>query len=102
MATILIVDDEPPTLELIAVVLSDEGYVVYTARTPAHARAALAENRPDLMLVDYHLAGIKGDDLARELRSEGLVDAPIVITTTDTQIAKALMLDGFDACLTKP
>src|SRR5690242_6031488 len=98
----LVVDNDPPTLELIAEELSDEGYTVRAVLTPAAARAAIREQHSDLVLVDLHLSEIAGDAQACELRSTGLVDAIIILMTDDVRKTKELALDGIDFCLLKP
>ena len=60
---ILIVDDERDIRELVAGVLSDEGYVCRTAGDSAAALAAVDERRPSLVLLDVWLHGSPMDGL---------------------------------------
>lgn len=60
---VLIVDDERDIRELVAGVLSDEGYVCRTAGDSAAALAAVDERRPSLVLLDVWLHGSPMDGL---------------------------------------
>jgi DNA-binding response OmpR family regulator len=99
---ILVVDDDPPIVEFIAELLTDEGYRVCTALTPADARAAIAKRRPDLVLLDLHMPGISGYVLAHDLRSDGLADVPIIMMTADANTTSNLSMDDIAFCLLKP
>ena len=99
---ILVIDDEPTIVEFIAEALTDEGYTVRVALTPADARAAIVEYHPDLVLLDLHLPGKSGDILMQDLKDDGLADVSIILMTADAQTAKSLAMDGIDYCLAKP
>jgi len=99
---ILVVDDYLPIVEFIADALTDDGYTVRIARDVAQAGAAIAERRPDLVLVDLHVPGTPGDSLALDLTNDPLGAVPVVIMTADTRLARDLSVDGFAFCLTKP
>lgn len=64
-AHVLVVDDEPDIRELVQEILEDEGYEVTTAASADEARAALAERRPDLALLDIWMPGEDGISLLK-------------------------------------
>ena len=99
---ILVIDNEPTIVGFIAEALTDEGYTVRTALDPQDARATIAARHPDLVLLDLHLPGTRGDVLARDFKNDGLADVPIVMMTADAQIAKSLSMEDIDYCLAKP
>lgn len=72
-ARILLVDDHPDTLQLLAIVLRKHGYAVETAED-AEAALHIARNRPlDLVVSDIHLPDRHGLELMRDLyRTYGL------------------------------
>src|SRR5215208_5347990 len=78
---ILVVDDDEPTLTFIAEALCDEGYTVHTALCPAAARAVIIAQRPDLVLLDFHLPGKTGDIVVQDLKDDGLDNIPIILMT---------------------
>jgi CheY-like chemotaxis protein/anti-sigma regulatory factor (Ser/Thr protein kinase) len=67
--TVLVVDDDPDTLDLVATVLRQRGADVLTAPDVQAALAHLRERRPDILLSDLAMPGQDGFDLIREVRS---------------------------------
>jgi CheY-like chemotaxis protein len=102
---ILIVDDNPTNLKLVAVLLSAEGYEVRTAADAEEALAELARERPRLILMDLQLPGMDGLTLTRRLKADPATqDIPILALTAyamkgDEQKARDA---GCDAYITKP
>lgn len=100
---ILIVDDEAPIRKLLRVGLAAEGYATVEAESGEEALARLAQDKPDLVLLDLGLPGMIGFDLLERWRAE-LLEVPIVILssrTDETGIVQALEL-GADDYVTKP
>jgi DNA-binding response OmpR family regulator len=80
---VLLVDDDPAMRAATADLLRGEGVEVLAAADLDGARAALADRRPDLALLDFHLAeGATGLALAAEL---GLATAgvPVLVVSAD-------------------
>jgi len=65
--TLLVVDDEATLREPLAAYLARQGFVVHEAESAAKARSALAETRPDLVLLDVMMPGEDGLSLCRHL-----------------------------------
>ncbi len=102
---ILVVDDSRDNLEILATRLRFRGYVVDTATSGEEALARVAENPPDLILLDVMMPGLDGFEVARRIRSdEDLPFIPIIlITARDTTQDKVIGLDaGANDYLTKP
>ncbi|AGB74609.1 MULTISPECIES: response regulator transcription factor [Rhizobium] len=100
---ILVVDDEPPIRKLLRVGLGAQGYVVNEAQSAASARVSVAEDQPDLIVLDLGLPDKSGQDLLLEWREDG-VQIPVVILSSRTDeagIVKALE-SGADDYVTKP
>ena len=68
-ARILIVEDNPLNRLLIRDILALRGHEVMEAATVEEARAALAANAPDLLLLDVQIPGGGGEAVIREVRS---------------------------------
>jgi two-component system phosphate regulon response regulator PhoB len=104
-ATILVVEDEPQVQELLAVNLEHAGHRVLRAGSAEEAEAAIREELPDVLILDWMLPGESGVALARRLRSaERTQRLPILMLT-----ARAMEHDkisgleaGADDYLTKP
>ena len=100
-ALVLAVEDEPRNTALLEAILQPAGYVLLTAGTLEVAREWLADNRPDIVLLDRHLPDGDGLDLAREVRAEPrLHDVPILLVSAsvlpdDQAAAEAAGCDGF-------
>jgi CheY-like chemotaxis protein len=82
--SILIVDNEPTIVDLLVEILTDEGYIAYTAPDGAGALAAIARHSPALLMLDVRMPGLPGAALIAQMREAGLTAVPIVLITTAT------------------
>ncbi len=79
---ILIVDDEPAIRDMVAFALRKGEYEPIHAGDAREAQTAIADHRPDLILLDWMLPGTSGLDLARRWRKDSLTrDVPIIMLT---------------------
>jgi CheY-like chemotaxis protein len=67
---ILIVDDNPTNLKLVAYLMRANGFAVDTAADADGALAAIRAQRPELILMDVQLPGIDGLELTRRLKAD--------------------------------
>ena len=67
---ILIVDDNPTNLKLVAYLMKANGYAVSTAIDAQAALAEISAKRPALILMDVQLPGIDGLELTRRLKAD--------------------------------
>lgn len=87
---VLCVDDDADTLKLRRVLLQSSGYDVITSTSGAKALEILAQGtRIDLVLIDYVMTGMNGDELAQELRQE-YPQLPIVVVSAVGQLPPSL------------
>lgn len=99
---IMIVDDDPDTVQLLKEILRNEGFDVYGATSRDEALRKSAEIPPNLVLLDLMMPDYDGWDTFDHLRS--VTNAPvIVISAKDSKddIVHGLQL-GIDDYLTKP
>jgi two-component system phosphate regulon response regulator PhoB len=104
-ATVLIVEDEPAILELIAVNLEHAGFETLRAKSAEEAGRLLADILPDLVLLDWMLPGQSGLALARRLRGDARTrDMPLIFLTAraDEPDKIAGLEAGADDYITKP
>lgn len=79
---VLIVEDEAPIRDMLRFALERADFRATEAGDAQAARLAMANDRPDLMLLDWMLPGASGGELARELRRDELTaDLPIIMVT---------------------
>ena len=102
---ILIVEDEAPIREMIAFHLNRAGFDTVEAADCRAAREALADERPDLALVDWMLPDMSGLELTRMLkRDEEHEDLAVIMLTakTDEHDMVTGLQGGADDYVTKP
>jgi two-component system phosphate regulon response regulator PhoB len=102
---ILIVEDERPIREMIAFSLKRAGYAVQEAEDSHSARQRLADQRPDLMLVDWMLPDMSGLELTRLIkRDRETRELPIILLTARAGEADKVagLEGGADDYVTKP
>ena len=79
---ILIVENERDIADVMRRYLEFEGFRIVCVTTVGEARLACARVLPDLIVLDWHLPDIEGDEWADELRSHAATaDIPIVMMT---------------------
>lgn len=102
---VLIVDDEPNIIVPLQFLMEQNGYDVIVAATGEEAMAALAANRPDLILLDIMLPGIDGYQVCQTIRANRKwQDVKIIFISAmgrEVDIAKGLALTA-DDYITKP
>jgi DNA-binding response OmpR family regulator len=105
LPVVLIADDDPDILELVALTLERDGYEVLQARSGEEALRLAAERDPHLAVLDLMMPGMDGCEVTRRLRAaEGRRKLPILILSAfaeDRQTARALDA-GADAYMKKP
>ncbi|MES9960154.1 MAG: phosphate regulon transcriptional regulator PhoB [Sedimenticola sp.] len=81
-AKILVVEDESAVREMISFVLKQSDYDTLEAEDAEEARSLLADETPDLVLMDWMLPGISGVEFTRELKQDAVTrDIPVIMLT---------------------
>ncbi len=105
MPTILVVDDEPPILELVRYTLEDEQIRVLEAADGVQALEVAHAARPDLILLDVQMPRLDGLEVCRRLRADTALGGTRIVMLTaagqDADRARGLAA-GADDYLTKP
>jgi DNA-binding response OmpR family regulator len=99
---ILLVDDDPGVLDVVAFMLRREGFEVDEERDGTAALEKARTDGFDIVILDIMLPGMSGTDVCRALRAES--DVPILmLTARDAEIDRVLGLElGADDYVTKP
>ncbi len=83
---ILVVDDSKTELHHLSSLLSKRGYAVRTAENGEEALRRLAEDKPDLILMDVVMPGQNGFKLTRSItRDPRFADVPVIMCTSKNQ-----------------
>lgn len=105
MATVLIVDDEQPVVDLVRFTLEDDQVRVVEARDGIQALEVARAEIPDLIFLDVQMPRLNGFEVCRRLRQEpDLERTKIVMLTAASQEADRAQgqAAGADEYLTKP
>ena len=105
-ATVMMVDDEPITLDIVQAYLEDAGYQHFvTVSEPAQAMGLVASEKPDVLLLDLMMPGVSGFDILKSVRADPVFKhIPVIVLTSSTDSEtklKALELGATDL-LAKP
>lgn len=99
---ILLVDDEPTIVEVVARYLEREGFRTATAANGEQALELVAHERPALIILDLMMPGIDGLEVTRRLRANGAIPI-IMLTARGEEIDRVVGLEvGADDYVTKP
>ena len=79
MKRVLIVDDDPLTLDFLEIVLRDAGYAPIRASNPVEAYRQVEKERPDLIITDVRMPVLDGIELCAVIRAQH--DVPMIIVT---------------------
>jgi len=100
---VLVVDDEASIVDAVATALRYEGYEVDEAATGRDSLAKIAENEPDLVVLDWMLPDLDGIEVGRRVRAQGHKCAILFLTAKDATENKVDALRaGGDDYVTKP
>lgn len=101
MATILIVDDEEPVRDFLAMLMEDAGHCTLKAIHGAQALELVAKEQPDLVIADIMMPVLNGTELCRRLkaRADTRVIPVILMSSAGPRSADGA---GADAFIAKP
>lgn len=104
-AKILVVDDEPNTLRLLGYALQSEGFEVITAQTGAQCLDQVADQEPDLVILDVMMPDMSGIETCQQIREmPGRSTLPIIMLSARAQTPDKVagLRAGADEYVTKP
>lgn len=102
---VLVVDDDPRLLQIVAMYLSIEGYEVATARDGSEGLDEITTKRPDLVILDVMMPGMDGLEACRRIRDNpDTADVPVLMFSAlsgDEDVEKARHA-GANLMISKP
>jgi CheY-like chemotaxis protein len=103
MATVLVVDDEFGIVDVLETILTDEGYRIITASNGRQGLVRLAEEKPDVILLDFMMPILGGAEMLREMAAVPAHQRiPVIIMSSLGEQAVAERCKGYAAFLHKP
>jgi class 3 adenylate cyclase/CheY-like chemotaxis protein len=102
--TLLAVDDIPQNLKVLDAILTPRGYRLITAASGAEALQKVADEHPDLLLLDIVMPGMSGYEVCKRLREQPETRMlPIVMVTASAHEEKVAAIEaGADDFISKP
>ena len=100
---ILVVDDEPLVCDAIKMILQHDGHVVETVGSAEDALTLLEKGKFDLVITDYKMPRMTGDELALAIKALDPAQ-PVIMMTAYAEMLKSAghSLEGIDYMLSKP
>lgn len=100
---VLLIDDDPSLLDVVALAFEEAGYEVATASNGTSGYEATRKGRPDVVVADVNMPGIDGFSLCRRLREEKNPVPILLLTSRSDEIDESLGLElGADDYVSKP
>lgn len=101
-ARVLVADDDPAIVDVIKIVLEDEGYQVTTTVDGATVKK-VHRDLPHLILLDIWMSGMDGREIARQLKRQPATrHIPIVMISANRDTERMAREAGADGFLAKP
>lgn len=103
LQNILIVDDQPDMLDIMKALLEGEGYAVTALVYVDDIKQAISLYHPDVVILDYLLAGVNGGELCREIKADAdIAHVPVILLSAYPRLRDAFGTYGSDAFVAKP
>ena len=105
MARVMVVEDNPASLDLMVYLLKAFGHAPFTARDGLEGIAAARCVHPDLILCDIQLPGANGVEVCHQLKGDrALRDVPLIAVTAFPMVGdrEKLLGEGFNGYVSKP
>ncbi|TVQ39603.1 MAG: diguanylate cyclase [Spirochaetaceae bacterium] len=102
---VLVVNDNPDEVSNYAHILQSDDMITSVVSDPRHLFPVLIEAKPELILIDMHMAGWNGIELTRLIRQqETFIGVPIIFVSSEKDIEKRLEAIGYggDDFVSKP
>jgi DNA-binding response OmpR family regulator len=95
MRKVLAVDDDNDILDIIRIILEDEGYEVATLSNGKNILSCLSNIRPDLILLDVMLSGMDGREICKTIKSDSAFKLiPIIMISASHNLQNYNVLPG--------
>ncbi len=91
--TISIVDDDQSILDVVQLLLEDEGFTVHTYSEPQRFISDMKESVPDIVIIDNTIGAVSGKDLSDQIKQ--LAHIPVLMMSASTEKITHPSIDAF-------
>lgn len=103
MKKVLVIEDDLDILEAIQLTLEVNGYEVRSSIRGSEGLELASRYQPDLIILDYFLAGSNGATICRSLKQmQNTKHIPVMMTSAHPAAAKVVVENGADSFIAKP
>lgn len=103
LAKIMIIDDQQDILDLMNDLLTPEGYRVTALKQVEDIFLEIEKNEPDIILIDFLLAGINGGELCAQIKKNPKTGhIPVIFLSAHSRVLESLGHYGYDDFIAKP
>ncbi len=102
MPKVMIVDDDRTTVSLLQTLLSLDGFEVILVGRGGDTLSRARETRPDIFLIDYHLADMDGPEVVRALRADPAFTSTPIVMASGMNVEREALQAGASLFLIKP
>jgi DNA-binding response OmpR family regulator len=107
MAKVMLIEDDENMLDLLSMFLQIEGFRVTQLKPGANLLENIRKERPDLVFMDVHLKGAKGEeisglDLVKQIRQDEFTRSTRVMMASGMDVSSECRNAGADDFLLKP
>ncbi len=102
LPTILLVDDDRSTSTLLRTLFEIEGFVGVVCPKPEDVLNAVRHEKPDVVLMDVHLAEVDSLQILREMRGDSELQAVPVVMTSGLDLREKCKTSGASGFMQKP
>ena len=102
MSKILVAEDNPGTADMLEALLELEGYEVITTGSPDAVIPLMTEERPDILLIDFHLGQRSSTSILRAIRKDPILQHLPIIVVSGMECGWEAEKAGANSFLLKP
>jgi len=100
---ILIAEDDKAIIEVVKIILENEGYIIFTADQGKTVFEIIDQHQPDLILLDIWLYGEDGGQIAKNIKGKPHTSQiPLILMSANNETEKITKEVGADDFLLKP
>jgi DNA-binding response OmpR family regulator len=93
---VLVTDDDPDTLLLTTMLLKDEGFEIYEARTAKECLTLVKEVRPDMVLLDVMLPDKRGTEVCKLIKNDPDLKSTFVVLVSGVLVSSDYQAEGLN------